>query len=324
MTCVTPQPLPREFAFQKGRLAGGAGAVPPRDHLVLSPRQHAIGGLMRAGREVPRHRHPAPVGGDGTGLPSGRAGRAVRAHDGLELQLSHHPHHLPGRRCSRRECHASQRDRLHTPVPTDAGQRAAHRDSGAARSGGHVWATVGPPCLPAEAAATIEAIVRAVHHDDGVRIRILVAALATSQTPRFSSTCGSSFASDRSDGQALRTHPAGSRLLDCTSQLADARARETLYSVGTNIYSRGQRVQWTPQGEFFRTAHDGDIHRTRSAAACYCRSRLQFWYPKTSSAPVGLHHIRALHISGLFPAGHHRGDTVSVWCGCRCTAPREI
>ncbi|WP_266996048.1 hypothetical protein [Streptomyces sp. NBC_00354] len=41
----------------------------------------------------------------------------------------------------------------------------------------HVWATAGPPCLPAEAAATVEAIVRAVHDGDDVRIRILLAAL---------------------------------------------------------------------------------------------------------------------------------------------------
>lgn len=54
-------------------------------------------------------------------------------------------------------------------------KRAAPRDSGAAAV--HVWATAGPPCLPAEAAATVEAIVRAVHHGDDVRIRILLAAL---------------------------------------------------------------------------------------------------------------------------------------------------
>ncbi|MFF4420409.1 hypothetical protein ACFY04_06415 [Streptomyces sp. NPDC001549] len=41
----------------------------------------------------------------------------------------------------------------------------------------HVWATAGPPCLPAEAAATVEAIVQAVRHGDEVRIRILLAAL---------------------------------------------------------------------------------------------------------------------------------------------------
>lgn len=43
---------------------------------------------------------------------------------------------------------------------------------------------------------------------------------------------------------------------------------------------------------------------------------------KCSSRPS--RHIRALHISGQFPAGHHRGDTVSVQCGRWCTAPKEI
>lgn len=41
----------------------------------------------------------------------------------------------------------------------------------------HVRTTAGPSFLTAEAAASVEAIVRAVHDGDDVRIRILLAAL---------------------------------------------------------------------------------------------------------------------------------------------------
>ncbi|MDA5283597.1 hypothetical protein [Streptomyces sp. Isolate_45] len=65
----------------------------------------------------------------------------------------------------------------------------------------HVWATAGPPCLPAEAAATVEAIVRAVHHGDDARIRILLAALVDVADTEVLLHLRERLANDRGDGQ---------------------------------------------------------------------------------------------------------------------------
>lgn len=74
-----------------------------------------------------------------------------------------------------------------------------------------------------------------------------------------------------------------------------------------------------------RRAESGIIQRTRNVSACYCRSQLQLWFPKTSSAPAAL---LAIGSTFVFPVisgrGNHRGDTASAQCGRRCTAPKEI
>ncbi|QTI46805.1 hypothetical protein JYK04_04643 [Streptomyces nojiriensis] len=184
---------------------------------------------------------------------------------------------------------------------------------------------------------------------------------STSPTPRFSSTCGSGFANDRSDGQALRnrrvtsaglaappcrgrprdrhgtlraadpfgrallTHPVGSRPPGL-HVAAGGRSCSRNAALGGNQYlSPRSESLMDPAGRVFPHSTRWRYLTHTNRCSVLLSVSVAVLVPKNfkrSSRPP--RHIRVLHISGHFPAGHHRGDTVSVWCGCWCTAPKEI
>ncbi len=183
---------------------------------------------------------------------------------------------------------------------------------------------------------------------------------STSPTPRSSSTCGSGFANDRSDRQALRNRRVARAGLAAPPCRGRPRGRHGALRAADPFGGRcgptpQAHVPWTarrnwrtpllakrctrgesisipavrefngPRRESFSAPHTMEIFNAheplqRATVGLGC----SFGTQKLQALQSPPRHIRVLHISGHFPAGHHRGDTVSVWCGCWCTAPKEI
>lgn len=126
-------------------------------------------------------------------------------------------------------------------------------------------------------------------------------------------------------GRALRTHPAGSRS-DGPHVAAGGHPCSRNAALGGNQYlSPRSESLMDPAGRVFprRTRWRYFTHTNR--CGMLLSISVAVLVPKNfkcSSRPS--RHFRALHISGSYPAGHHRGDTVSVQCGRWCTAPKEI
>lgn len=108
-----------------------------------------------------------------------------------------------------------------------------------------------------------------------------------------------------------------SRLASLLSENAALKVNEYLCRPSQNLTALTGRVS--------AAARTGNIRRTQSSMACYCRTQLQFWYPKTSSAS-GRPRCRrvALCISGHFPgrasSRRHGFRTVRIPVYC----PKEI